>query len=224
MDSISIVECGNVLSLRLARTANVSNRSGSISSHAAAHRRLHVAFDGARHGVIRDSRDSLQAPDRFFERRPVAQAHDEAVARLLDPLDWNSLKTLPQRGEQFSQKKTTVAALEPQLVIVNDDDRVAHADFSRFKQTRNTTPMTCPKYSSRRRPRVAVRAYQRCLEAARAGSLCVRCDNSMDTYAIGARLSTAPGVRIWSALGSAAIRAEVPELMLPKGPLLHPIR
>ena len=63
------------------------------------------------------------------------------VARLLDPLDRYSLKTLPQRGEQFSQKKTTVAALEPQLVIVNDDDRVAHADFSRFKQTRNTTPI-----------------------------------------------------------------------------------
>jgi hypothetical protein len=33
--SISVTECGNDLSLRLARTANVENRSAEISSHAA---------------------------------------------------------------------------------------------------------------------------------------------------------------------------------------------
>ena len=144
------------MSLRFARTANVSNRSGSISSHAAAKSSFHRPLDRPRNGVIRHARDALHPLDGFRNRRTIAQAHDVPVAGLLDALDRNPLQALPQRRVQFSQEEAAVAAFEPQLVVVHDDDGIAHAVFSRFTHRRNNPPITWRNYSSGSRPRVAV--------------------------------------------------------------------
>jgi hypothetical protein len=65
--------------------------------------------------------------------------HDNSISRLFEPLDGNALQRYTQGGAKFAQKKSPVAALQPQLVIVDDDDGVAHAHFTRDKWSINFT-------------------------------------------------------------------------------------
>ena len=78
------------MSLRLVRTANVENRSGSIFGPGGAADGVEFAFDGMRHGVVGDAEHALDALDGGFERGASAQADKEAVAGLLDALDGDS--------------------------------------------------------------------------------------------------------------------------------------
>ncbi len=63
-------------------------------------------------------------------RRAITERDHESVARLLDAIYGDALQRLPQRGGKFAQKKTPVAALEPGLVVMHDDDWVAHTNFT----------------------------------------------------------------------------------------------
>ena len=90
---------------------------------------IHVPLDRARHRVERNSHHAVQSSRYLRERRSVAQPHHHAVAWLLDPLHRNSLKCDAQRRVQLAQEKSPVAALQPQLVIVDNNDRIAHEKF-----------------------------------------------------------------------------------------------
>jgi hypothetical protein len=56
---------------------------------------------------------------------------------LFDSFERDSLQSLPQRGKKLPEEKSAVAALEPQLVVVHDDEGVAHTVFGGFTQARS---------------------------------------------------------------------------------------
>jgi hypothetical protein len=62
-------------------------------------------------------------------RSAVTERGHESIAGLFDAAYGNPLQRLPQRGRKLAQKKTAVAALEPRLVVMHDDDWIAHANF-----------------------------------------------------------------------------------------------
>ena len=153
-------------------------------------KRLHASFNRSRHRVVGDAKYPLDSPDRFIESGPVTKAHEKTVARLLDSLHCNSLQALPQRDEKLAEKEVPIAALQPQLVIMDHDDGFAHASFTRLIHR----PLDCrawSQYNSRADRRVAGAHRSRYAQ-----DVCVKHDNSLDTKGPAAELSTALGVII----------------------------
>ena len=98
---------------------------------------VEVALDGMRHGVVGDAEHALDAVDGGFDRSAWAQADEEAVTGLLDALDGDAAERLPQRREQLAQEEAAVAALQPEFVVVNDDNGGAHRDLVKLMQPIN---------------------------------------------------------------------------------------
>jgi hypothetical protein len=99
--------------------------------------RLDRSLDTSGYGIVGNSKNSLDPTRRFLKRCAGTEADEKPIARLLDPLDRNPLEPLAQCCEQLAQKKSAVAALEPQLVVVHDNDWIAHGKFSRLTSYRN---------------------------------------------------------------------------------------
>src|SRR6185312_12450460 len=97
--------------------------------------RAHIPLHGHGYRIIGDAEDSLDSFNRRSDRSPVAKPNEKTVARLFDSLHGNSLKALPKCREQFAKEKATVAALQPKLVVVDDDDGSFHAGWD-FPQHR----------------------------------------------------------------------------------------
>ena len=83
---------------------------------------LAPARNHARHGVKCHAEHALDARDRFLRRSAFAKFHQQPVARPQNALDRQALQRALQRHVQLAQKEAAISALEPQLVVVNDDD------------------------------------------------------------------------------------------------------
>src|SRR5260370_39072036 len=56
----------------------------------------------------------------------VGNFYDQPVGRLGDAADFDAVERAAQRFAQFVQEETAIAALEPQLVVMNDNVRRRH--------------------------------------------------------------------------------------------------
>ena len=82
------------------------------------------------HGIKRHAEYALDARDRFLRRSAFAEFHEQSIAGPQNALDRQALERALQRQVQLAQKEAAISALEPQLVVVNDDDEFRH--FHRF--------------------------------------------------------------------------------------------
>src|SRR5258708_40069112 len=58
--------------------------------------------------------------------RGIGNFYDQPVGRLGDAADLDAVQRAAQSFAQFVQEETAIAALEPQLVVVNDNVRGCH--------------------------------------------------------------------------------------------------
>ncbi len=88
---------------------------------------VEIPLDGLRDRKIDDSENALDSFDGRGNQRFGPEPHEETIAGLFDALHWNSIEGLPQRLRELAQKEFSIAALEPQFMVVSDDDRAIHA-------------------------------------------------------------------------------------------------
>ena len=119
-----------VLSLRFARTAKRSKSQRLHFLPRRAAQRVHVSLDRPRHRVKRNSHHALhsrRSPPRATLRRPAApRMRSPGCSIRSTGIPCSAMRSAVK---QLAQEKSPVAALQPQLVIVDDDDRIAHAKF-----------------------------------------------------------------------------------------------
>ncbi len=84
---------------------------------------LASARNHSRHGIKCHAEHALDARDRFLRRSAFAKFHEQAVAGPQNSLHRQALERALQRHVQLAQEKAAISALEPQLVVVNDDDQ-----------------------------------------------------------------------------------------------------
>ena len=77
----------------------------------------------SRHGIKRHAEHALDARDCFLRRSAFAEFHQQPVAGPQNALHRQALQRALQRHVQLAQKEAAVSALEPQLVVVNDDNQ-----------------------------------------------------------------------------------------------------
>jgi len=99
---------------------------------------LASARNHSRHGIVGHAEHAFDARDRFFRRSAFAKFHKQAVAWPQNPLDRQAFERALQRHVQLTQKEAAISALEPKLVIVNDDDEFRL--FHRFPGGRSDSP------------------------------------------------------------------------------------
>src|ERR1700747_3159502 len=78
---------------------------------------------------MRNTADAGQAVQSCNDTSRVGSLDNQAVGRLRDALQLDSAQSAPQRFAQLVQEKTAIAALEPELVIVNDNVRGRHRSY-----------------------------------------------------------------------------------------------
>src|ERR1700674_5230872 len=84
------------------------------------------AAQNARDGQVRNAADAGQALQTLFHLRGVGNFDDQAVGGPGDAADGDAVQRAAQRFSQFVEEETAIAALEPQLVVVNDNVRRRH--------------------------------------------------------------------------------------------------
>src|SRR5712664_4349440 len=75
---------------------------------------------------MRNAADAGQALEGFIDARGIGNFDDQPVGGLGDAADFGAVQRAAQTFAQFVQEETAVAALEPELVVVNDDVRGGH--------------------------------------------------------------------------------------------------
>jgi len=95
---------------------------------------LAASRDDSRHGIKRHAEHAFDARHRFLFRSAFAKFHQQPVAGPQNALDRQTLERPLQRHVQLAQKKAAISALEPQLVVVHDDDEFRL--FHRFSRGR----------------------------------------------------------------------------------------
>ncbi len=76
--------------------------------------------------VVGHAEDPPDAGDCFFGPSAFAQLDEQAVAWPRHALDGDAFERAAQGDGQLAEKKTTVPALEPELVVMDDNDRLQH--------------------------------------------------------------------------------------------------
>ncbi len=104
---------------------------------------LAAARNHSRDGVKRHAEHALDARDRFLRRSAFAKFHEQPVPGPQNALHRQALERALQRHVQLAQKKAAISALEPQLVVVNDDDEFRL--FHRFPAGPQMPPVYQPR-------------------------------------------------------------------------------
>ena len=89
-----------------------------------------TARNDARDGIKRYAKYALDARDRFLGRSAFAKFNQHAVAGPQNSLNGQAFQRALERHMQLAEEKSAISALQPELVIVNDDDEFRY--FHRF--------------------------------------------------------------------------------------------
>src|SRR5690348_12695829 len=75
---------------------------------------------------MRNAGDAREALQGFVDARGVGDFDDEAVGGLGDTSDGDAVEGAAQSIAQLVQEEGAIAALEPKLMVMNDDVRGRH--------------------------------------------------------------------------------------------------
>jgi hypothetical protein len=95
---------------------------------------LHASFDGLSDRIKGNPKNPLDSSDHVREHGAVAEPYDHAVAQRLDASYGKSLKRKPQGALQHAQEIPAVPALEPDFMVMHDDDGFAHDNSAKIRE------------------------------------------------------------------------------------------
>src|SRR5260370_22365128 len=85
-----------------------------------------AARNYARNSIERHTEHALDSRNGFLDRSAFSEFDQEPVARPQDALNWQPFQGVFQGHMQFSKEEPAVSTLEPELMVVNDNDGFGH--------------------------------------------------------------------------------------------------